>query len=239
MVLSAIMFLPAAFIALVIPKYVQARLAARAGDSSVRAAGRLSWNPLVHLDLLGTALLVFFQFGWAKPLRVDVDKLDGGRKSAVLIAAAGPILNLVFAAVFGLGLCVLVTASGFATHSGDFVYEFAVAASHNPTLRYGFMLLFAGAFANAVMVILNLIPVPPFDSGGILRAFLSEDNRISLDVLTRYAGYVFIALVFLDYLTRAKVLYYTLYTPASYFLALFTGTGAFELYELFFVLRGI
>jgi Zn-dependent protease len=239
MLISAVVFLPAVFIALAIPKYVQARLAARAGDGSVRAAGRLSWNPLVHLDLLGTALLALFQFGWAKPLRVDVDKLDGGRKSAVLIAAVGPAINLIFAVVFGLGLWVLISASGFATRPGDFVYEFAVAASDSPALKYGFMLLFAGAFANAVMTLLNLIPVPPFDFGGVLRAFLSENDRISLDVLTRYAGYVFIALVFLDRLTGAKVLYYALHTPASYFLALLTGTSAFELFDLFHVLTGI
>jgi|GEM_PF-1992344 len=239
MLLSAIIFLPAAFIALVIPKYVQARVAARADDGSVRAAGRLSWNPLVHLDLLGTGLLALFQFGWAKPLRVDVDKLDGGWRSAVLIAAVGPAVNLMLAVVFCLGLWVLISASGFATQSGDFVYEFAVAASDNPVFKFGFMLLFAGAFANAVMAILNLIPIPPFDFGGVLRAFLSENDRKSLDVLTRYIGYVFIALVFLDHLTHAKVLDYTLYTPASYFLALLTGTGAFELYRLFWVLAGI
>jgi Zn-dependent protease len=236
MLISAIIFLPAAFIALVIPKYVQARLAARAGDGSVRAAGRLSWNPLVHLDLLGTALLALFQFGWAKPLRVDVDKLDGGRRSAVLIAAVGPAINLLFVVVFGLGLWVLISASGFATRPGDFVYKFVVAASGNPALKYGFMLLFAGAFANAVMAILNLIPVPPFDFGGVLRAFLSENDRISLDVLTRYAGYVFTALVFLDSLTNAKVLYYAIHTPASYLLALLTGTGALELFGLFWFL---
>jgi Zn-dependent protease len=239
MLMSAIIFLPAAFIALVIPKYVQARVAAWAGDGSVRAAGRLSWNPLVHLDLLGTALLALFWFGWAKPLRVEVDTLDGGRRSAILIAAVGPAINFIFAIVFGLGLWVLISASGLATHTGDFVNEFVVAEYGSPALKYGFMLLFAGAFANAVMALLNLIPIPPFDFGGVLRAFLSENDRISLDALTRYAGYVFIVLVFIDRLTYAKVLYYALYAPASYFLALLTGTGALELFGLFFDLAGI
>jgi Zn-dependent protease len=238
MFLSAIMFLPAAFIALVIPKYVQARLAARAGDGSV-AVGRLSWNPLVHLDLLGTALLAFFQFGWAKPLRVDPDKLERGRKSAVLVAAAGPVINLIFAVVFGLGVWALVSARGVSTSADSFVYEFAVAASRAPALKYGFMLLFACAFSNVVMAILNVIPVPPFDFGGILRVFLPESSRISLDRKARYFGYVFVVLVFMDRLTGAKVLYYGLYTPASYLLALLTGTTGFELYELFYVLIGI
>jgi len=239
MFLPAIMFIPAAFFALVIPKYVQARFAARAGDGSVRAAGRLSWNPLVHLDLLATALLVFFQFGWAKPLRVDVDKLDGGRKSAVSIAIAGPAVNLALALVFGMGLWALVSASGVSPGAGDFVYEFAVTASRAPILKYGFMLLFASAFANAVMALVNLIPVYPFDFGGVLRAYLPENGRFYMDAGARYIGYAFVALVFLDRLTGAKVLYYALYAPASYFLALLTGTRGFELYELFYVLTGI
>jgi Zn-dependent protease len=239
MFFPAIMFVPAAFFALVIPKYVQARLAARAGDPSVTATGRLSWNPLVHLDLLGAALLVFFQFGWAKPLRVDANKLERGRTSAVLIAVAGPVVNLILAVIFGLGVWALVSASGVSPSGDSFVYEFAVAASRDFALKYGFMLLFACAFANMVMALLNLIPVPPFDFGGILRMFLPESARISLDRATRYLGYVFVVFVFFERLTGAKALYYVLYTPVSYLLASLTGTTGFDLYELFYVLTRI
>lgn len=241
MVLSAIMYIPAAFAALVIPKYVQARLAARAGDERVAAAGRLSWNPLVHVDLLGAALLVLFRFGWPKPLKLAVDRLDGARKTAVLTALAGPVVNLILGTAAGLGLRALIAASGVPVNDGvgSFVYRFVLAAGADPALKYGFMLLFACAFANLVMAILNLVPLSPFDAGGILRAFLPPGVRVYADIVGRYTRYALVALVFLEVFLQIRVLYYVLYTPAHYVLAFITGTRGSELFEIFYVLTGI
>ncbi len=116
------------------------------GDHRVRALGRVSLNPLRHLDPLGTALMVLVGIGWGKPVPVAVESLRSGRNGLAMVGAAGPFANVVvalgFAAVFRL---VDLTLGG--------------GGAPSPALQF----LYSAVSINLLLAILNIIPIPPLD----------------------------------------------------------------------------
>ncbi|HVB04756.1 MAG TPA: site-2 protease family protein [Acidimicrobiales bacterium] len=133
------------------------------GDDTAKRAGRLTLNPLRHIDPVGTivlpALLLFFgapAFGWAKPVPVSVNRLRHPRNQSVLVSLAGPATNLVIAAAAGFALMLT-------THSG---------ATLGPSLSVPFQLLFLLGVANVIVAIFNLIPIPPLDGSAVIERFL-------------------------------------------------------------------
>lgn len=135
------------------------------GDDTAKRAGRLSLNPLVHVDLVGTiivpalmALSGYGFFGWAKPVPVNVSKLRHPRNEGVLVSLAGPLTNVVLAVV----AAVLFRAVG-GLHS--------VNAQGNFTSLGPEILFFLG-LANVVLAVFNMIPIPPLDGSALLERLL-------------------------------------------------------------------
>jgi Zn-dependent protease len=138
-------------------------VADRLGDPTARQAGRITFNPLPHIDLVGTILvpmlmLTFtgFLIGWAKPVPVSVERLHSPKRDMAIVAAAGPAVNLVMALVWSL---ILMLAHNL-VHSMQ-----AVAI---PLL----LMAAAGVFVNLVLMAINLLPVPPLDGGRIVTGLL-------------------------------------------------------------------
>jgi Zn-dependent protease len=146
------------------------------GDPTARDAGRLTLNPLKHIDPIGTILLPIllivttgYAFGWAKPVPVNVGRLRHPRNQAVLVGLAGPTTNLLLAAIAGIALHIT-------THSGTSL--FAVAG--NPLSGYlqlsswglGNQILFMLGYVNVIIAVFNLIPIPPLDGSAVLERFL-------------------------------------------------------------------
>ncbi len=138
------------------------------GDDTAKRAGRLTLNPIAHIDPLGSvivpALLVLTSnvaFGWAKPVPVNVSRLRHPRNGSVVVALAGPFTNGVLFA-----FCALV-----------FRYSSAHALYLPPTLStfpLGYQLLFAGGLANITIGVFNLIPLPPLDGSAIVERFVPD-----------------------------------------------------------------
>ena len=127
------------------------------GDDTAKRAGRLTLNPIPHIDLLGTIILpaflvithAGFLFGWAKPVPVNVGRLRHPRNDAVLTSLAGPATNIVLAAI---GLVLL--------------------RQIHPETFYSFNLLFYFGYINVLLACFNLIPVPPLDGSSVVERFL-------------------------------------------------------------------
>lgn len=138
-------------------------VADRLGDPTARKLGRITFNPLPHIDLVGTILvpmlmLTFtgFLIGWAKPVPVSVERLGHPKRDMAIVAAAGPAVNLVMAVVWSLVLLV----------AHQMVHSL-------PNVAVPLMLMsIAGVFVNLVLMAINLLPVPPLDGGRILTGLL-------------------------------------------------------------------
>ncbi|RJQ29554.1 site-2 protease family protein [Candidatus Parcubacteria bacterium] len=135
-------------------------VAERLGDPTARLAGRLTLNPLVHLDPFGSFLLPFslyfltggsFVFGWAKPVPYNPENLKNPRAAAGKIAAAGPLSNLILAVVFG----ILIRLLGLSLPSSPVIVFFSVIV-----------------YINVLLAVFNLVPLPPLDGSKILFALL-------------------------------------------------------------------
>jgi len=151
----------------------------RMGDPTARSLGRLSLNPLKHLDPVGTMMLFIFGFGWAKPVPVNFNQLRNKRMGMILVSAAGIITNMLLA-VFAL-----------------FVYQLL----HLPSSSIPAQLLYYFARINIILASFNLIPLPPLDGSKILMGFASSSVRNFLFRFERYGFFIIIALLYLGVLS--------------------------------------
>ena len=148
------------------------------GDDTARRAGRLTLNPLKHIDVMGLLMMVCFHFGWAKPVPVNMFKFRDPKKGMAVTALAGPITNFLLAFVFMFFYGLLVHP-----------------LSSNEAGRYLLRMLSLGAYISTGLGLFNLIPVPPLDGSKILLSVLSDENYTKLMRYERYGMIVLIALV--------------------------------------------
>ena len=146
------------------------------GDPTPEREGRLTVNPIVHLDLFGTIMLLMVGFGWGRSVNVEPRNLKHPLRDMSLIAAAGPASNLILAVLSVLGLVLAHYNNSFA-----FLNEaLAISASLN------FFLMF-----------LNLVPIPPLDGAKVLRSFLPKNLGLQFDSWEPYGPILFLALIML------------------------------------------
>ena len=148
------------------------------GDPTAKSLGRLSLNPLKHLDPIGTVMLFIFGFGWAKPVPVNFNQLRDRHKGMILVSAAGIITNMLLAFI-ALFLSRLLSFS----------------MSSMPMV-----LLYYFAQINIILAAFNLIPLPPLDGSKILMGFTSPNVQNFLFRIERYGFFIIIALLYLGVL---------------------------------------
>jgi Zn-dependent protease len=175
--------------------------ASRCGDPTARILGRVSLNPIRHIDLFGTIILPLIAaishiplLGWAKPTPVDPRNFRNPVMDDILTSVAGPVSNFIVAtgALLLLGGISLSSATGHTVITG-LLSGFNGTAS-NSALSPVATLLFELMFINIVLAVFNLIPVPPLDGSHVLRHFLSEPVRLVYD---RMGIFGLLALVYL------------------------------------------
>jgi len=162
------------------------------GDPTARLLGRLTLNPLAHIDWIGTvafpiilALSNLPVFGWAKPVPVDMRNLQSPRRDFALVALAGPVSNVVLAA----GFILLLQAQG------GLVPETGVTSTS--------VVLYLAIFLNLILAAFNMLPIPPLDGGNVLAGLLPESMARVVDQVRPFGAFVILGLFLmgaLDYL---------------------------------------
>jgi len=149
-------------------------VAYRMGDSTAKWQGRLSLNPLKHLDPVGTLMLFIFGFGWAKPVPVNFNNLHDIRKGLIFVSSAGIAANMILAFLAFFISQILSPAPG--SVPATFLYYLAQI--------------------NIILAAFNLIPIPPLDGSKILMGFLPERLQYSLSRLEPYGFFIIIGLLY-------------------------------------------
>ncbi len=191
-IIEWLMFGGAALIAISVHESCHALSAYWLGDDTARRMGRISLNPLRHLDIMGFLMMVVAHFGWAKPVPVDMRRFKNPKRGMALTAAAGPISNVLLALLFGilswtLWLLWLKRSMTAGTEQKDLLY-------------YAADFCYVSELLNAGLAVFNLIPISPLDGSKILGLVLPEKAYFRLMRYERYGMLVLIALLFLGVL---------------------------------------
>lgn len=182
--LLTIAILPTLF-AIVVHEVSHGWVALRLGDTTAYAAGRLTLNPIKHIDPIGTILVpaililtVGFAFGWAKPVPINWKNLHHPKRDIALVAAAGPAANLVMALIWALLMKTgeLLPADLFLS---------------TPLIYMGMF----GILINTVLMVLNLVPVPPTDGGRILTSLLPPRMAYRVSKIEPYGMFILVGLM--------------------------------------------
>jgi len=183
-------------IAITIHEFSHALMANRLGDPTGKRMGRLSLNPVKHLDPLGTLMLLLAGFGWGKPVPINPGYFRmNPRRGMAISALAGPLSNLALAAVLG----VIIRSGAVAWHS-PYSWRFFPFASWNPGWVaadiIGYVILF-----NIILAVFNLIPIAPLDGFNIAVGILPRRQAEAMARLEQYGPLLLLAVVFLGYFT--------------------------------------
>jgi len=185
---TIILQIPAFLFAIVFHEAAHAWMALRFGDTTAKDYGRLTLNPLPHLDMLGTVIMPLIcaaigsvMFGWAKPVPINASNFKAAkmRKAIFWSSFAGPLANIILVVV------------------GSFVLAFVLARSSEAALAPQ-LVKFARFFINInlVLAIFNLIPLPPLDGSRMVGSFLSYQQLLRYEMIGQYSFFIFLILIF-------------------------------------------
>jgi Zn-dependent protease len=193
--------LPAILISLSFHEMAHAYVSYRHGDPTAKRLGRLTMNPLRHLDPIGTLMLVVsmtsgFGFGWAKPVPIDPTYYKNHKRGTVLVSLAGPVSNLLLAFLFSFPMAFIAVKNGltmkeaFMSSLSLYFPGFSLTAIIFNISRFFYMI-------NIGLAIFNILPIPPLDGSKILTAVLPAKQYFKLMQYERYIGLAFLAIMLL------------------------------------------
>ena len=199
-----VILIPVIIFALSFHEFSHGWMAHRYGDPTAKLAGRLTLNPMAHLDVFGSLALYLMGFGWAKPVPVDPRYLANPKKDMMWIALAGPVSNLIVAFISGILLSVLL--------------RMGIIGSQSPLI----MVLIMSLQINLVLAIFNFIPIPPLDGSRILEGLIPYKYHNELAKFEYYGPRVLMGLIILSMFTRFNIFSVIISPIMTVFLKLFT-----------------
>jgi Zn-dependent protease len=182
---AAVAFLLGLVVGITVHEAAHATSAYLLGDDTAYREGRVTLNPISHLDVLGSLMLLMAGFGWGKPTPVVPSKLRGGVFGPVAVALAGPVSNLLIVAV----CAALYLLPPFQDRGG-----------------YLFILVVMIAFTNALLFVFNLIPIPPLDGSKVIFPFLPRALDGFVIFMNQYGPMILLGLILVSFLTNFPIL---------------------------------
>ena len=194
-----LLLVPVLLFALCFHEFAHAWVAYKLGDPTAKHSGRLTLNPLAHLDPMGSLMILFVGFGWAKPVPVDVRYLQNPRTDMMKVAFAGPAANLLLAFVGG-----------------------TIIRAH---IVGGSLILMLVLFTqiNIMLAVFNMIPIPPLDGSQIFSGLMVRKNPNLVMKLQMYGPQILFGLILIGYLTEISPLWWVMSPFVNFFLFLFAG----------------
>ncbi|MGQ9817673.1 MAG: site-2 protease family protein [bacterium] len=204
-IIESILSLPPLLLALTVHEYFHGYVAYQMGDPTAKFAGRLTFNPIKHIDPIGFIAFMIFRFGWAKPVPINPYNFYNYKKGLIYTSLAGPLSNFSLAFLFGLSLRIL----------------------HSPFLTNNLMPLWImlqyGMLYNLILCAFNLIPIPPLDGSKILFNLLPRRYAYLENYLERYGFIFLVGLIFMDNL-GIPILWGWIGPFVNLFVRLFSGS---------------
>ena len=202
-IVQLLLTLPVVLLSLSVHETAHGYVAYRLGDPTAHSMGRLTLNPLKHLDLFGFLSMILLGFGWAKPVPVNARYFKNPKRDMALTGLAGPLSNLLLALVFAVAMKSFYLALPYLPIPNTTV---------STMLGFFHDFLFYGIYLNVAFAIFNLLPVPPMDGSRLLFAVLPSPLYFKI---MRYEQYIYIGMILLlalgvitpiiSYLTNAVV----------------------------------
>ena len=184
-------------------EFAHAWMASKCNDSTAARMGRLTLNPMAHLDVMGSMMILFVGFGWAKPVPVDGRNLRNPRTDMMKVAAAGPLSNLLLAMIAGM-LFRLLSGAGLLSEA---IY----------------LLIIYFTQINIALAVFNLIPVAPLDGSQIFSGYLMRTNPQLAWKIQSYGPQVLFGLILFGYITGFSILWLFMRPFVNFFMILFLG----------------
>ncbi len=181
----SIMLVPA-LLAVTLHEVAHGFIAEKFGDPTARLLGRLTLNPIKHLDPIGTIALLVFGFGWARPVPVNANNLRNAKKDMIWVALAGPAANLLLALFSALLLRVVIYIAASLPEGGQLLHLI------NPVK----LMAAFGLYINVILCLFNLMPIPPLDGGRVLMGVLPERQAQMLRKIEPFGMLLILFLIF-------------------------------------------
>lgn len=207
---------PVILFALTIHEYCHGLVANYLGDDTALKQGRLTLNPIAHLDVIGTILMFLVGFGWAKPVPVNPLNFKDPKKGMLLVALAGPVSNLVTAIVAGIFLRNLIPRIITSDHGISGFYSTLLVVMVL-TVIYG-----------VGLAIFNILPIPPLDGSRVVYGLLPQRQAYAYSRFEPYGVMVLFAL----FLFGGRIFSVVIWYPVSIITELISGVGYFQLWQV-------
>lgn len=202
---------PILLITLTIHEFSHGLVAYFLGDDTAKRAGRLTLNPVSHIDPIGLLMLFLVHIGWAKPVPINPYNFRNYKRDTALTAAAGPVSNFLMAILLSLLFAVIKGLNPNLLHYGSVVSNFLIS-----------MLLYA-ILINLALGIFNLIPIPPMDGSKILGGFLSDEAYYKYTAREKEGAQILLLIFAVSYIFRLNLIGAIIMPPLNFFMKLLTG----------------
>ena len=206
MVENLLLLIPPILLAITFHEYAHGWMALKFGDPTAKMLGRLSLNPLVHLDPIGTLMLFIVHFGWAKPVPVDPRYFSDPKRQMIWVALAGPIANMILAFISGILII------GFSSSNLMF---------NSQTAFFANMLVYSLQI-NLALAIFNMLPIPPLDGSKILRGLLPYRYEYISNTLEQFGPWILFSLILIGMMSGFSLFWLFMSPFVRFFSSLFT-----------------
>jgi Zn-dependent protease len=188
-----ILMTPVVLFSLTVHEYSHGRVALMLGDNTAQRLGRLSFNPIRHLDIMGVLFFYFVGFGWAKPVPVDGSNFENPHRDMMYVAIAGPLANIAMAVGCSFFIRLI-----------------------SPEFSYLFVILAYGIWINVALAIFNMLPLFPLDGSSVLKGLVPHHIAEKLTGLDKFGAFLILGSFLLDQFAGTKIIGTILMYPINY-----------------------